>query len=128
MVVVAVHEHRPGAGSVHGAGGGDERVGRQDDLVAVADTEATQDRLDRVGSIGHAHAMVHLAVRRELVLERRDLGSADEGRVADDPREAAFDLLVDLVALGRQVEERDARPIGRRGNRHAVSLSFLCRS
>ncbi len=113
-VVVAVHEHRAGAGPMHGAGRGDERVGRKDDLVAGADAETAQNRLDRIGSVGHTHAVVDLAVGRELILERRDFAAADEGRVADDSSEAASDLVVDLIALGGQVEEGDVPSIGHR--------------
>ena len=124
VLVVAIDEHRAGAGSVHGAGRRDERVRRKDDLVAGPDPETAQDRLDRVRSVGHTHAVVGLAICPELVLERRYLGAADEGRVADDPREPALDLLGNFVALGRQVEEGDPTSIGQRGDGHVVSLSF----
>jgi hypothetical protein len=80
VVVRAVGQHRDGTSAPDRLGGRYERVGGHDDLVAGANAAGPQRELDRVGAVGHAHAVGDPGKGRELALERGYPRSADERR------------------------------------------------
>jgi hypothetical protein len=90
-VLVAVHQHRLRPAADHRLGGGDERVRRQDHLIAGSDLEAAQRQLDRVSPVAHAHGVRHAAVGGEAVLEVAHGGGQDEGRIVRDGRDGRHD-------------------------------------
>ena len=61
---VDVDELRRRAGEADGLGGGDERVRRDDDLVAGADAERPQRQRERLGAGGHADGVLGARSRR----------------------------------------------------------------
>ena len=69
-VVADVGEARSGAGPHHRGGGGDERVRRNDNLIACAHAERGQAELQGVGSAREADGMVRAAVGGPLVARR----------------------------------------------------------
>ena len=99
-VGVDVHQPRRGAHGADGLGGGDERVGRHDHLVAGADLERPQRERERLGARGDADGELRLAVGRELPLEPLD-GLAERER----------------AALGDAANERPAAPRAAPGRR-----------
>ena len=94
------------AGLGDGLGGGDERVGHGDDLVARPDAGGHQGKAQGVGAGVQADAVPAAAECRELFLEGRDLRPADEGAVRHDVFKNGFELGFDLAVLGFQIEKR----------------------
>jgi hypothetical protein len=90
--------------------GGDERVARDDDLVAGADPEAAQQQVQRVEAAADADAVRDAAQRRELVLEGVDLVAEDEATGAHDAVPGRVELVAKLVVGGREVEEGNHGP------------------
>jgi len=70
--IVAVDQHRRGAGFRDRADGGDEGVGGGDDLVAVADAERLERQLERVGAGSDADGVAHADQLGEALLEFGD--------------------------------------------------------
>ena len=68
---IDVDEHRPRAEPRDRAGGGEERIGRRDDLVARADAERHQRQQQRVGARRDGDRVRTPSVARQLALERR---------------------------------------------------------
>ena len=68
---VDVDETRRRAGEADRLGRGDERVGRDDHLVAGADVEDPQREREGLGAGGDAHGVLGAAVGGELLLESR---------------------------------------------------------
>ncbi len=79
ITLEAVHEDRRGADVAHGLGSRDERVGRDDDLVAGLDPRGEQRELDRVGPRAHPHRMAAAAERGEGLFELLELGTHGVG-------------------------------------------------
>ncbi len=69
VALEAVHEDRRGADVAHGLGGGDERVGRDDDLVAGPHARGDQRELHGVGARAHPDRVVAAAEGGEGLLE-----------------------------------------------------------
>ena len=88
-------------------GGGDEGVGRQDDLVAVAHAHGPEGKLESVGAVRHADAVPHLAEVREGLLEGGHLRALDECPAGEEPREAGLDLAGDLGVHASQIHQGD---------------------
>ena len=76
-VLVAVDQNGVGPGADHGLRRRDERVRRDDDLVAGADPEAPEHQFDRLGTVRDADGAACAAVGREVGLERSDVGAID---------------------------------------------------
>jgi len=96
---IDVHEHRRRAVVGDGAGGREERVGRRDDLVAGADAERPHGHEQRIRARGAGHRVRRLGVARDLLLERRYLGPADEIAALHDAAHGVIDLGADGVVL-----------------------------
>jgi hypothetical protein len=77
-VVVDIREHRVRAGPDHGLRGGDERVGRHDDLVTRADREGAQAQFEGVRAVADADAVTGPGELRVLPLEGAHCLAADE--------------------------------------------------
>jgi hypothetical protein len=75
---IAIHQHRRGAAAPDRLRGGDERVRRQDDLVAWANLESAQDEVQRVGATGDPDAMAGAAIGRERDLELLNRAAKNE--------------------------------------------------
>jgi hypothetical protein len=104
-----VDEAGPGADRAHRLGGGDKGVRRHDHLVTGPDPEAGEDQLERVGAVGHPHALLRLAVLGERRLEGRDLGSTDEPAVGEHGLPGQVQVLAQVGVQPGQVEEGDRR-------------------
>ena len=89
---VAVHEHRRRARVRDGRGGGDERVGGDDDFVARPDAQSLQRQEQRLGAVRDADAVLRAAVGRELRLERLHLIAEDERGVVADVLDRRLDF------------------------------------
>ncbi len=102
-----VHEHRTRADVRDGLGGGDERVHRQDDLVAWTDAGREICELQRIGAAAHAHRVLAVAVGRELVFELGELRAHRVCGPADDGLQQRAIRLAEQLSLRLQVDERD---------------------
>ena len=104
---IDVHEQRARPDVGDGFGGGDEGVGRGDDLVARLHPRREQGQMQGARARVHGDAVLDAAVGRELLLEPRDLLAEDErGRPADAVQRGE-DVLAEARVLRLQVEVRD---------------------
>ena len=78
QVIGAIGQHRRGACPGDSLGRRDERVGRNDALIAWADIQRTQGDLDRIGPVRRPDTMPRPGERRVLGFERGDLRPAYE--------------------------------------------------
>src|SRR5579859_2749166 len=76
-VVADVGEAGSGAGPHHGGGGGDERVCRNDNVIARAYAKRGQAEVQGIRTVGEADGMARTTVRTPLSLEGRDGGTSD---------------------------------------------------
>ena len=74
--------------------------------------ERPERERDRLGAVGDADHVAHAEVRRELLLERRDLGTEDVDAALDHLREAFEDLLAEREKRGLGVEQADRHRAG----------------
>ena len=81
-----VGEDRDRAHLGDGGCGGDEGQGRDDDLVAEADSEGAQDELQRDRAVGHGDAVARILIRGEGVLEPFGMGVGVEPAPASTPQ------------------------------------------
>src|SRR5438093_6105766 len=102
-----VHEHRPGADVGDGFGGGDEGVGRGDDLVARLHPHRQQGQMQGARARVHGHAVLDATVCSELLLEARDLLAENERRRSADAVQRGQNVLSEAVVLRLQVEVRN---------------------
>ena len=102
-IVIDQYGHRPHLGDRQG--GGDERVGRKDHLVAGADVEGPQRQGQRVESGAHAHAVLDPAELGELLLEGAHLFTEHEGVAGQHGLDGRVDLLCQLLVLASQVDK-----------------------
>ena len=73
-------------------GGGIEREGRADHLVARADLERVQDEDDRVRAVSDPDRLAHTEIPRGLLLERADVRPEDELAALQNVVERLLDL------------------------------------
>ena len=106
-VGIDVDQHRRRADAHDAAGGGEERIGRRDDLVAGADVERHQRREQRVGARRQADRVRHAEVRAQLALEAFDFRAADEALAVADARDGVEQRLAKRRVLRLEVEQRD---------------------
>jgi hypothetical protein len=98
---IDVGKHRGGAGQRDRIGGGREREGRHDHLVAGLDPGGEQPEVQAGGAGVHGHAgATEPEVLGELSFEGRDLGTLREHAAAHHPLDGG-DLLVADQRLGR---------------------------
>ena len=124
---VCVDHARSRTGEAHGLGGGDERVGRQDDLVAGADAERAQGEGERVGAGAHADGVLGLAVGGEVLLEGLDVMAHDEGARLGHRPDLGQQLLQQSRVVAVEAHERDGHRAGGRDHvrsRHAATFSI----
>jgi hypothetical protein len=76
--------------------GCDERVRRNDHLVARPDLVSQQDQSQRVEPAGDADRVARIAVVRELLLERADLRPEDVRAGCHDPLRRRIELILEL--------------------------------
>src|SRR4051812_15139340 len=88
-------------------------------LVASFDLQRGHRQIERVRSIGAGYAMCGFYRLRELLLERIDIGPADEGVVTDHRGDRAVDLGLDSLILQLQISER---------HRHTLSSVILLKA
>ena len=81
------------------------------DLVARADAERTERELERVGAVADRDARRGAAVRRELALERLDLGTEDVVAAIVDARDGGVELRAERRVVAREIVERDRHPM-----------------
>src|SRR5690349_13132943 len=72
-----------------------------------ADADSPKGELDGVGAATHRDTMPDSQVLRELLLERRNLGTTDEGGRLENLRPAQRHRVGDLLVLYLEVDERD---------------------
>ena len=106
VALEAVHEDRRGADVAHGLGGGDEGVGRHDDLVAGTHSSGDQRQLDGVGAGAHPHRVAAAAEGREGLFELREFGAHGVGGALGDGAEGGVELGPQLDGLYLEVDER----------------------
>ena len=99
-----VHEHRPGADVGDGFCGGDEGVGRGDDLIARLHPHRQQGEMQGARARVQGHAVCDAAVGGELLLESGHLLAENERRRSADAVQRGEDLLSEAVVLHLQVE------------------------
>ena len=104
---VDVQEARSGARQHDRLCGCDERVGREQHLVPLADSQRAQHELDRVRPVRDRDGMVGAAVSSPQLFELRHRVAADEARGRDDPVPGVPNVLLHLGIHGDQVRERD---------------------
>ena len=75
---VDVDEHRPRPEAVDDTGGGEERIGRNDDVVAGADAEDHQRYEQRIRTGGQRDSVARLAVLGKVAFEVIDALPQDE--------------------------------------------------
>jgi len=94
--IVHVHEHRRGTGMCDRLGGGDERVGRRDHLVAGADAQSVDAHVQGGGAAAGAHAVLGADIGGKILLVGGYPGPTDKPGRLDD----FGDRLVDFVFNG----------------------------
>jgi hypothetical protein len=82
-IEVDIAEHGPRASGHDRLGAGVERERRHHDLIARADPEGSERDRDGIRSVGDPHREADIEIRRELPLERADLGTEDEPAPVD---------------------------------------------
>ena len=112
-----VHEHRRGADASDRFGGGDEGVGRQDELVADATPSARSASSSASVPLADTHAVPDAGPRGVVRLERGHAWAPDERGVRQDVGPAGGDLVGHLGVGGRQVQQRH-RVCGGEGTGH----------
>ena len=106
---VDVGEHRARAQPGDGAGGGEEGERRGDDLVARAHAQSHERDHQRVGARRDADRAGRAGCRRELALERLDLGAADEAAGVDHAGPGGVEGGAELGVLGGEVAHPEQR-------------------
>ena len=86
-----VDEHRGRAHAGDDAGGREERVGRQHDLIARPDAERHQRHQQRIGARRQRQRVLAAEVGLELAFEVLDFGAEDVLTAADDADDRRFD-------------------------------------
>src|SRR5690348_3458040 len=105
---VTVDENRACAGLEQRQDGGDERVGRNEHLVARTETDRLVREPERGRPRADADAMRARGVAGPLLFEARHLLAEDVLRRSDHVEQRAIDLVLDRVVLPPQVDELDA--------------------
>ena len=109
---IDVDEHRRRADARDGAGGGEERVGAGDDLVARPDAERHQRDEQRVGAGGDADGVLHPEQRRQSRCSKRlDFRAHDEALAVADARRSREHLVADGRELRLEIEQRDVHGV-----------------
>src|SRR6185295_12792955 len=75
--------------------------------IARADARGQQRQMQRAGAGVDGDAVQRALVRRELLLERLDLGAEDELAGLEHPRDGGGDVCLDGVVLSFQIDERN---------------------
>ena len=116
-----VDDDRHAAGLRHGLEGRDERLGRDDDLVAVLEPACDQRQPECVEPARRADASRRLAVRRERRLELGDVRPVDEAAAVDERRDLGDHVLLEPVHHRCPVEERNGAGAVGQERRHRLS-------
>ena len=103
---VGVAKHDAGAGMGNHRRRGDPGMRRGDDLVAGLNLQRGHREIQRIGAVGAGHAVLDLGHGGEFPLEGVDIGTANEGIVADDRGDRAVDLALDGLILQLQIRKR----------------------
>ena len=104
---VDVAEDRDGPSRGDRLGGGVEREGGHDDLIARPDAHRAQRDREGVGAVGDPDRVRRPTVRRELLLEGGDLGPEDVALGVEHPRHRRAQLLAQGGQRGRGVKQGD---------------------
>ncbi len=102
-----IHEDRDRADAVDGAGGGEEGVGRGEDLIAGADVQTEQRQEKGVGAGSASHGELRAGVSGDFLLELLDVLAHDEFLGIDDAGHLRQHFVADLAMLGAEVQQRD---------------------
>ena len=108
-------QHRRGADVRDGQSRGDERVGRDDDLVTRADVVGPQHERQRRGPGGDADALLDAAVLGKFVFKRLNLSAQDVRARIEHASERVVQALLDRSVL--EIESSEA---------HGLSLAGHC--
>ena len=78
-------------------------------FVPGSDTEGLERQLQRVGAVGHAHAVRHAAERRELLFALGVVATQDEVAPREHAGNAGIHIGLDGLVLGLQIDKRNLR-------------------
>jgi hypothetical protein len=107
LIISTVDKNWSSPGACDGLGSCNERVGRQDYLVARLDAERAEDDFDGVSPVRHGNALSCSNIRGVLSLEGGDLGAADECGPGQDFLPALSHFFCNGSMLRAQVDKRN---------------------
>src|SRR4029079_741546 len=102
---IDIDEHRLGTRIADGRNGCDERKGRRDDFVSPTHARREQREMQCARPGVDADAVLRLAIRGELALERRNLAAERELAAVQHPRDRLADLRANRRVLRLQIDE-----------------------
>ena len=104
---IDVGEHRPGACAGDRLGGGVERVGGADHLVAGPNHQALERQDQRVGAVGHSDSLGRAEGDRDLLLERAHVRAEDEPARVDHVARGPLHVVEEVRVLTADVHQGD---------------------
>ena len=104
---VGLHWHRFGPHSRDGKPGCNERVGRNDNLIARFNFKRTQAQDQRVQPVGDANAVLCLAIGGKGLLEILDFRAKDIPTALQNARHCCIDFRAEFKISCAKVKKRD---------------------
>jgi hypothetical protein len=104
---IDVGEHRPGARAGNRLGGGIERVGRADHLVAGADHQPLEGQDQRVGAVRDRDRLGRAEGGGDLLLERAHVRAEDEPARVDHVAGGLLYVVEEVRVLAADVHQGD---------------------